>query len=276
MVLVPSDARYTHGHHHSVLRSHRWRTAENSAAYLLPYLRPGWDLLDVGCGPSTITLDLAARVAPGRTVGIDAAADVIDQARTTAGGVDGPGLAPPLTFAVGDAYHLDLADRSVDVVHAHQVLQHLEAPVEALREWRRVARPGGVVAARDADYEAMTWYPVVPLLDRWRALYRAVALRNRGQPDAGRHLLAWAHEAGFSVVEATASAWCFATPGDRAWWAGTWAERITASAIADQLVATGLSDREELEAIGAAWRAWAVEPDGWFTVLHGEVVCHVP
>src|SRR6188472_2086916 len=71
------DARrpdtYTHGHHESVLRSHEWRTAENSAAYLLPHLQPGMDLLDVGCGPGTITLDLARLVAPGHVVGVDAA-----------------------------------------------------------------------------------------------------------------------------------------------------------------------------------------------------------
>ena len=62
---------YTHGHHESVLRSHTWRTAENSAGYLIGELRPGMELLDIGCGPGTITLDLAARVAPGRAVGVD-------------------------------------------------------------------------------------------------------------------------------------------------------------------------------------------------------------
>src|SRR5690606_33807663 len=71
---------YTHGHHESVLRSHRWRTAENSAAYLLPHLAPGTSVLDVGSGPGTITADLAARVAPGRVVGVDASADVVSDA----------------------------------------------------------------------------------------------------------------------------------------------------------------------------------------------------
>ncbi|HEY4795517.1 MAG TPA: SAM-dependent methyltransferase, partial [Mycobacterium sp.] len=45
------QAVYTHGHHESVLRGHRVRTAENSAGYLLPHLRPGLSVLDVGCGP---------------------------------------------------------------------------------------------------------------------------------------------------------------------------------------------------------------------------------
>src|ERR1041384_3403093 len=70
-------AHYTHGHPEAVLRSHRWRTAENSAAYLLPRLRPGASLLDIGCGPGTITADFAARVAPGSVVGLDVSADVV-------------------------------------------------------------------------------------------------------------------------------------------------------------------------------------------------------
>ena len=112
---------YAHGHHESVLRSHRWRTAENSAAYLLPALAPGVSMLDVGAGPGTITLDLAERVAPGPVRGVDASADVVTQAEAArvASGLDNA------SFAVDDAYALDSADGAWDVVHAHQVLQHL-------------------------------------------------------------------------------------------------------------------------------------------------------
>jgi SAM-dependent methyltransferase len=183
--------RYTHGHHESVLRSHSWRSVENSAAYLLPELRAGRSVLDVGCGPGTITLDLARRVAPATVVGIDTSADVLDGPRRMAARA-----ALDVRFEVADIYRLDIPDGSFDVVHAHQVLQHVPDPVEALRSMRRVCAPGGVVAARDADYAAMTWYPRVPELDRWLELYRRIARANGGEPDAGRRLLGWAQVAG--------------------------------------------------------------------------------
>ena len=67
---MPSSSdTYLHGHHDSVLRSHRWRTAENSAGYLLPRLAPDARVLDVGCGPGTITADLAALVPDGDVTG---------------------------------------------------------------------------------------------------------------------------------------------------------------------------------------------------------------
>ncbi|MEH3075858.1 MAG: class I SAM-dependent methyltransferase [Quadrisphaera sp.] len=148
---------YTHGHAEPVLASHRWRTAENSCGYLLPALRPGQDLLDLGCGPGTITADLAARVAPGRVVGLDAAAGVLEEAAALA---ERRGLA--VEWVVGDALALPFEDASFDVVHAHQVLQHLPDPVGALREAARVLRPGGLLAVRDVDYAATTWYPGRP------------------------------------------------------------------------------------------------------------------
>lgn len=263
--------RYTHGHHEAVLRSHRWRTVENSAAYLLPHLGAGTTILDLGCGPGTITLDLAERVAPAQVLGIDVAPAAIEAAeaeRARRGTSNAE-------FRTADLYALDVDDGAFDIVHAHQVLQHLADPVHALREMRRVCRPGGLVAARDSDYAAMTWHPADPEIDAWLAMYETVARANRGEPDAGRHLLSWAQAAGFSDVQAGASAWCFATPEDRAWWGELWADRITESAIAAQAVSLGAASEQELRDMAAAWRRWTAEPDGWFAVLHGEILCRV-
>jgi len=257
---------YSHGHHASVLASHGRRTAETSAAYLLPHLRPDDVLLDVGAGPGTITVDLAARVA--RVDGLDPAPAAVAAAQEL---VAGRG-ATNVRVAQGDVYALDAPDDTYDVVHAHQVLQHLADPVAALREMRRVCRPGGLVAVRDADYATMTWFPESAELTRWLALYEAIARGNGGEPDAGRRLKAWALEAGFDDVTATGSVWCYASAEDLAWWTGTWAERLTESSFATSALAQGLADRDELGRLAEGWRAFGADPRAWFLVPHGEVL----
>lgn len=259
--------RYTHGHHESVLRSHTWRTVENSAAHLVPHLRSAQSVLDVGCGPGTITADLAARVAPGRVVGVDRSAEVIERATADH-------AATGAEFRMADLMDLPFDDDTFDVVHAHQVLQHVADPIGALVEMRRVCRAGGVVAVRDADYASFSWAPGDERLDQWLGAYRHIARRNGGEPDAGRHLLGWLHAAGFERVDPGASVWCFATPGDRDWWGGLWADRMTSSAIAGQLVHASIASTEELDDMARAFRQWAAHPDGWFCVPHGEAIAH--
>ncbi|GGZ32884.1 hypothetical protein GCM10010387_28740 [Streptomyces inusitatus] len=267
---MPSEsAVYTHGHHESVLRSHTWRTAANSAAYLLGELTPGALVLDIGCGPGTITADLAALVPEGRVTGVDREPGIVERARAEAAG---RGLANT-EFAVADVNGLDFPDDSFDVVHAHQVLQHLGDPVHALREMRRVCRPGGLVAVRDSDYGGFTWFPESPALETWNRLYHRVARASGGEPDAGRRLLSWARSAGFTDITATGSAWCYATEDERAWWSGLWADRTTASGYADLAVDGGHATAEQLAEIAAGWREWGGDPDAWFLVPHGELLC---
>jgi SAM-dependent methyltransferase len=264
-------ARYTHGHHHTVLRAHAARTAAGSAAYLLPRIGPGLRLLDVGCGPGTITLDLAEVVAPGEVVGVDDAEAALESAREAAR-ERGDGRT---RFERADAERLPYDDASFDVVHAHQVLHHLQDPVAALREMRRVCRPGGLVAVREVDYAGMVWFPTSPGLDRWHQVFTGIARSNGGEPDAGRRLRAWTREAGLDHVEASSSTWCYASPEETAWWGESQAARVTASSFGEQAVESGLAAPEEVGELAAAWRTWGAHPDAWFSMVHGEVLARV-
>lgn len=267
-----SDERYTHGHHESVLRSHTWRTADNSAAYLLGEIVPGRSLLDVGCGPGTITVDFATRVAPADVVGIDPSAAVVAQASALAAERD----VTNCRFATGDGYTLDFVDDSFDIVHAHQTLQHVADPVAMLGEMCRVTKPGGVVAARDADYGGMIWFPPLPGLTRWMDTYQLVHRSNGGEPDAGRRMRHWATQAGFTDITSTGSMWCFASAADRAWWGGMWADRVRDSAFAGQAVERGFATDDDIRVIRATWLEWIDAPGAWFAIPSGEILCRKP
>lgn len=267
----PGDV-YTHGHQPAVLRGHSWRTAENSAGYLLAHLRPGLRVLDLGCGPGTITIDLARRVVPGDVLGIDPSAAVIE---TATGNAEDAGCTN-VRFTTGDAYSLDAADATFDLVHAHQVLQHLSDPIAALREARRVLRPGGLLAVRDSDYGAFFWSPSDPRLDRWLELYHDVTQRNGAQADAGRWLPSWVRQAGFTGLDVTSATWTFADAETRSWWGTLWAERVRSTSLAEQAVAYGLSTAAELDDLGAAFEQWSADPDALFVVPHVEVLARAP
>ncbi len=259
---------YTHGHHASVVAQHRKRTAAEAARFLLPHLRPGMRLLDVGCGPGSITVGLAEAVAPGAVLGIDLAADdVLGTGRALAAekGLTNVRFARADLFALGDR-------DGFDAVYAHQVLQHLDQPVEALRALRALLRPGGLLAVRDSDYGTCTWSPPDAALDRWLAVYHAVARRNGAEADAGRYLYGWLRAAGFTDVTLSGTTWTF--PGyDRVeTWATSWAERTTASNLARKAVEYGIATADELQEIADGFRAWGQHPDAFFSIGHIEAL----
>ena len=264
---------YISDHSSSVLQSHSLRTASNSAAYLLASIRPHMQILDIGCGPGTITVDLAALVPEGHVTGIDSGAEALDSARSIA-------IERGLTnvkFEVGDALALAYPDRSFDVVHAHQVLQHLKDPVQALREMRRVTKSGGFVACREADFGSTAFYPESKLISKFQKTYTEIARSRGGEPDGGRHLVAWARKVGIdrSAINTTASVWCFTTPDERAYLSKMWVDRLKTSSLADNFLHSGQVTQEDLESFVEAWEDWGAQEDGWWTLTHGEILCRV-
>jgi ubiquinone/menaquinone biosynthesis C-methylase UbiE len=269
---------YLHGHHASVLRSHSWRTVDNSCPHLLPYLdKPSLAILDVGCGPGTITVDLATRVPQGFVYAIDPSAEVIEKARKHA-------VEKGITnvhFEVGDIFSWDkldgVAEAGFDIVHAHQVLQHLQNPLGAMKEMKRLVRPGGILAVRDCNYSAMDWYPELPGMQKWKDLYLKVAFGLKAYPNMGKMLHAIAMDAGFprSDIEASTGAWTFSTPEERKFWCGLWADRTVKSDYKQRVLDGGHGTEHDLEEIAATWREMEKKEDGWFAVINGQIICHV-
>jgi ubiquinone/menaquinone biosynthesis C-methylase UbiE len=255
---------YTHGHYPVVVGAHAKRTVADSAQFLLPFLRDGIRLLDFGCGPGSITADLAGHVGgTGQVVGVDSSPEALAIARRDA-------TANRVKYVGASVYELPFPPAAFDVAYGHQVLQHLNDPVAALREVRRVLKPGGLVAVRDADFGSMTHHPHYEELDRWLEIYYRVARSNGGEPDAGRRLSSWVRTAGFTSVAATTSSWHYTAKSERQAWAQLWSERIQLPRFADRAEQLGLET--EIGSIASGWLSWANEPDGWFAFVHGEVV----
>lgn len=264
-VSADSDT-YIHGHDASVLAQHLRRTAEEAAAFLLPRIPVGARLLDVGCGPGSITAGLAQHTNGGSVLAIDVVGDVLRGARDLLAERD----IHNADLSSASVYRLPIADAAFDVAYAHQVLQHLSRPVEALREMRRVLKPGGLIAVRDADYGTMVHWPKDRRLDRFQQIYHAVAQRNEVDADAGRRIPSWLKEAGFDQIEISTSVWTFDDSESTGNWGNSWAVRTLKSALAEQAIEYGLATQAELEEISNAWREWARHPDAFFMFIHVE------
>lgn len=263
---------YIHGHDDSVVQQHVRRTAEEAAAFLLPRLHAGMRLLDVGCGPGTITTGLARYVAPGGVVAIDPAGGVLHEARAHARSEQ----RGDVELSRASVYALPFADASFDVAYAHQVLQHLTAPVDALNEMQRVLKPGACVAVRDADYGTMVAWPKDPRIERFLQIYHQVAERNGADADAGRRIPSWLSAAGFSEIAITTSTWTFTERDAILNWGDSWSERILRSTVGEQALHHGLASQEDLDTIARGWREWAREPDAFFTFVHVEGIGQRP
>lgn len=221
--------------------AHARRSASSHASFFLPLLRPGDRLLDIGCGPASITIGLGEAVGPdGAVVGIDLH--------------PGPASVP---LACADLHRLPFADETFDAVFICAVLQHLQDPAQALIEARRVCRAEAVIGVADADWGGVVMHPPDPWLDRGHQIVEQ--LRDGTSPRVGRRLRELLHEAGFAdAVCATR-----ATGGGGPPWSfeGEFeAARFESAAVIEVVVERGIATAAEMAEIAAAWRRWSAHP----------------
>ncbi|KAL6885683.1 putative ubiE/COQ5 methyltransferase [Trichoderma evansii] len=263
-----SEAEYVHGYDATVLQSHLWRTVDNSCTYLLPYIRPSMKILDVGCGPGNLTCDIAQRVPNGSVTGIDVSEDVIGYARKIATERQSSNV----SFCTGNVFSMEFQDRQFDMVHAHQVLQHVGDASRALKEMRRVTKPGGIIAVRDVAY--FLYWPECAEIELFNELFFKIGRATGGIPGSGRMLRQIFREAEFNEnhVSVGAGTWCFASRNDLDFWCGMWKKRVLKSGFAENALKLGFASQQDLERISEAWGRFSSTKDAWFTVVHGEVI----
>ena len=249
-----ADVRYTPGHGARATAFMARRRASSHAAFVLPWLRPRWRVLDVGCGPGTITADLAARVPQGTVVGIDMNAGQVARARRLAAG---RGL-ENVRFTQAALGSLAFAPASFDLVFAHAVVEHLAAPARALAELRALLVPGGLIALRSPDWGGFVVEPETPAMARALAAYEALQASNGGDLRAGRRLAGLLAEAGFGAVERSASYEIYEPAS------------LIAGYLADQLEGAGQGDG------AVTLRAWAALPGAMFAQAWFEAVGRAP
>jgi SAM-dependent methyltransferase len=248
------------------------RTSAEAAAFLLPSLTPDMRLLDVGCGPGSITAGLAEHLSNGEVIGIDLSEATLAQAAADA-------EARRLTnlhYQRGNVYELPFEDESFDAVYAHQVLQHLGNRPAALAEMLRVVKAGGIVAVRDVDWGTAAYWPQDPWIDRFLEVYQQTARVQGGEPNMGRQMRALFNDAGIRDCQVSAAVWCYATPETTTTWGDAYAERLESSSIGQLAVESGFATRADVEAMASAFRAWARKPDATWMFTHIAVLARKP
>ena len=263
---------YTYGHTPAVVAVHAARSATREAAFFLPHLTPGMRLLDVGCGPGTITLGLAAAVAPGEAIGVDIEQTVLQTARETAR----EARATNLRFEQASATHLPYPASSFDALFAHTLLEHVPNPLDALQEMKRVLKPDGLIAVRDCDWGSGVFYPEDPLVQQAADLYARVWSHNGGHPNLGRRLPALLRQAGFATITTSTS---FRWDGSRDHptnashtFGELLAQRLLLPNFKDPITQNAWSDPAALQRISQACTTWSTHPDAYAAMIMTEAV----
>ncbi|MBN3894228.1 MAG: methyltransferase domain-containing protein [Nostoc sp. NOS(2021)] len=257
--------KYTPGYSSNATNFMANRSVDTHAAFFTPYLRPGMKLLDCGCGPGAIALGLAKAIAPGTLTGIDTEASQIQIAAESAF----TQAVSNANFLEGNIYALPFPDNTFDAIFSHALFEHLQEPVQALRELQRVLKPGGIVGLRSPDWGGCLIAPFPPELDKAITYYKWLHEQNSGNPYVGRELRALLRETGFINIKASASYQCYEPLSAIAEYL---AVRIEASGNVDQAVEKGWTDERSLTTMSSALREWSQHPDGFFAQAWCEVV----
>jgi len=265
---MSSENVRAHGVTPGLSSEYAFRTSSVQAAFILPYLRAGMNLLDVGCGPGSITVGLAQAVSPGHVTGLDHDATHLDQARALAD----VRQVNNVTFQNGNALSLPFEPGTFDAAFENNVLGHLARnAVLAVREVHRVLAPGGFLAARDADASAVIWGQLTDPIREFDELFRRWHTSRGSDIDIGRTTPTILRQAGFVGIIKSVSADTKGSPEDVKAHAEIMVHLLNGSFGRD-IVNNGWADEVTVERLRNGARQWGPNPDAFFANVHVEVI----
>ena len=245
------------------------RHAATHASFFIGYLRPGMDVLDCGCGPGSITLDLANLVSPGRAVGIDIESSHIAWAK----GIQSERKVANIDFQVADLNHLPFADGTFDAAFAHGVVEYFKNPVHAFGEIRRVLKDNGVFGARHGDWGEFLFATKNKYAKKAMSIFVQMMKKNGGNPQFGRHQSSCLLEAGFHRIVSSASYDCWTPTLKGARDVGAF---MKAYFMSKEFVIPALkykvADRKTLSKIQSAFDNWGIDENIFAAEAWGEAV----
>ena len=245
------------------------RRASTHAAFFIGYLKPGMTLLDAGCGPGSITVDLAKIVAPGRVIGIDIDPKHIELAQKKIA----EAKVPNVVCQVGDINALDFSDESFDAAFSHGVIEYLSDPVHVFKELYRVLKKGGVLGVRHADWGGFLLAARSDYVRKGFSLFTQMMEENGGDPYFGRKQASYTRKAGFTNMTVSASYDCWtSTPENARRNLDFMAGYCQSPEFRDPVVEHGLSSQEDLDKIIAAFQEWRNDPDAFAAEAWAEAV----
>ena len=263
---------YTMGYGEEMLETQLRATAEDSAAFLLPYLRPGLRVLDFGCGPGTISVGLARAVAPGETHGVDMEESLIEMARSVAASWSQDNA----MFHVGDVTDLKFEDSFFDVAHCRSVLMHVPDTAAVLSEVKRVLKPGGIIACREMICDSAFTYPDFGIMERSWDMFADLVAADDGHPQMGKDLKGHILDAGFVNIRMNASFSVYNSPGEIASIYRLISQWLLSPEVAEAAIRYGASSESLVNGLQAAYDRWKEHPGALFTFAYGEAIANKP
>lgn len=261
-----SAQNYTMGYGAEFLQLLERRNAGNCAAYLLRLLEPGMNLLDLGCGPGTITMGLAEAVNPGQVHGIDMEESQVAMAQAAAEASNHANA----IFQVGNALSLPFEDGTFDVLHAHAVIMHIPDIKAVMAEAKRVLKPGGIIATRDLIGESCFIEPGTDGLREAWTIFTNLMRGNGAHPEMGKEMKGIMLDAGFTDVRSSASFDSYSTPADLAFYYSFIVEWFFSEQLIERVTGLGFASREKFEFWRKELDKWSNTPSAFGALAFGE------